>query len=46
MSQEMYEVYRDGHPTNRLFLSEENARLYIARQVDGAQYETRPFSPW
>ena len=42
----MFEVYRDGHPTNRLFLSEENAKLYIGRMTDGAEYTIMPYSPW
>ena len=46
MSTEMWEVYRDGRPTSRLFLSEENARLYIARQTDGAVYTIEPYAPW
>ena len=41
----MYEVYRDGEATNRLFLSEENARLWIDRQVDGAEYTIMPYAP-
>ena len=42
----MVEVYRDGHPTNRLFMCEENARLYIMHQNDDATYEIKPYSPW
>ena len=34
----MLEVYRGGVPTKRLFFSEENARLWINRQTDGAEY--------
>lgn len=39
----MFEVYRDGVPTRRLFLSEENARLLINRQTDGAAYTVEPY---
>jgi len=41
----MYEVYRDGEATKRLFLSEENARLYINTRTDGAAYDVRPYRP-
>ena len=39
----MVEVYRDGVTTKLLFLSEENARRWIARQNDGARYTTKPY---
>lgn len=42
----MYEVYRDGKPTNRLFASVEIAQYYISRQHDDAVYTIEPYSPW
>ena len=42
----MFEVYRDGSPTSYLFLSEENANLWINSQTDGAEYSVKPYSPW
>ena len=46
-NQPLLEVYRDGEPTHKLFLSEENARLWInVHGTDGATYSVRPFSPW
>ena len=42
----MFEVYRDGSPTSYLFLSEENARHWISRQTDGAEYKIMPYAPW
>ena len=41
----MFEVYRDGVATKLLFLSEENARLWILHQTDDAAYSVRPFEP-
>ena len=41
----MFEVYRNGEPTKRLFLSVENASLWIGRQHDGAEYTVEPFIP-
>ena len=41
----MVEVYRNGEPTRRLFMSEENAQLWIGRQYDGAAYTVEPFMP-
>lgn len=42
---EMFEVYRDGVATKLLFLSEENARLWILNQADDACYSIRPYNP-
>ena len=45
MSNEMYEVLRDGVPTKQLFFTTEQAREWIRKHNDdGAQYETRPFT--
>lgn len=41
----MLEVYRGDVPTKRLFLSEENVRLWINRQTDGAAYEIKIYEP-
>ena len=40
----LYEVYRDGNPTKHLFLSEENANLWINRQTDGAKYTVEAYN--
>lgn len=43
----IYELYSDGEPTGLLFLSEANALHWVRTHgAAGAQYETRPFSPW
>ena len=47
MSGGLFEVWRDGNPTGRLFLSEANAILWLSgHRESGAQYEIKPFSPW
>lgn len=46
MSDVIYEVYRNGEPTHRLFLSKENAQHWIDRQVDGEEYTIMPYAPW
>ena len=43
----VYELYRDGAPTGLLFMSEDNAALWVRTHGEnGADYEARPFSPW
>ena len=37
----MVEVYRNGEPTGKLFMSAENARLWVMRQTDDALYSIR-----
>lgn len=39
----MWEVYRNGEPTKRLFLSIENAELWIKKQHDGAEYTIQDY---
>lgn len=41
----MYEVYADGIPTGRLFMSEENAYLWIhTHGAPDCAYSVRPFA--
>lgn len=41
----MVEVYRDGESTHRLFLTEENAKYWIATHgTDGAEYSVKPYA--
>lgn len=41
----MYEVYRNGKATNRLFCSRQNAEYYISQQHDDAIYTIEPYYP-
>lgn len=44
MSNEFWEVLRDGEPTSRLFFTKENAQLWInAHGTDGASYSIREY---
>lgn len=44
ISNKFFEVYRNGEPTNRLFFTEENARLWInTHGTDGALYSIKPY---
>jgi len=44
MSNEFWEVLRDGEPTSCLFFTEENAQIWITTHgTDGAKYSVRPF---
>ena len=45
MDNTMYEVYRNGKPTKRLFASIRNAEYYISQQYDGATYTIEPYYP-
>lgn len=43
MNADILELYRNGEPTGLLFLSAENAKLWISRHGDGAEYEIRSY---